>query len=101
MQNTVQSLIRYFNEIGSWEKNGSILMHFHKYRIEEFVKKNKSLIDEVNGKIKSIEDKYFVKENDLIKYGEDKRPLIKEGLLPEDYEREMEELFEQPVKINF
>lgn len=97
------NLFAYHNEIEGWK--GSALEHLLKGRIDNFYNKNKLRIDSLNRRLRGLQEKYFVIENEEVKIDPDPEkkgaPLMLEGMLYENYMTDFKELMNQDVQIIF
>jgi len=97
-----KNLYAYHLEIQGWR--GSVMFHFQASRIKNFYDKNAVRLNILLEKLDKLQQKYFVisPNNELVMQVEDPNtPVLLEGMLKEDYDKEYAELMERDIQIIF
>src|ERR1019366_8709722 len=103
---TKKDLIRYYQEIIQWDRQGSVLCLLNRSKINEFLKNNKEKIDTIYKKMEQIQKQYLVadetQENFVPKFegeGENKKPIFIEGKLEIELRTETEMFLSTQIEI--
>jgi hypothetical protein len=98
---TNADLFAYHNEIQGWKT--SVLYRFLKSRIDNFYNKNQIRLNILIDKLNRLQERYFVMENGVVQTEKNdaNKPLVKEGLVYEDYLKEFTDLMNINVEIIF
>lgn len=90
------TIYNYHLEIQQWQKIGSVLLHFHRSKIQEFYKEYTSRLEKIFKEVTQVQDQHFEYEGDKVKEV-DGKPVYKEGKTEEDFNTAMHELMSQQV----
>ena len=95
-----QILLNYHGE--AQRMNGTLRGEFDRNKLKEFYRNNGIRINAVIEKVNALHEKYFIFEGKEVKFegdGKERKPVMKEGMVMVDYEKEFKELMEKPCNI--
>lgn len=98
MNGTNRTLYHYHEELESMK--GSIVAHFFASKAKQFYNDNGIRVKTLYERLRALQEKYFQFESEnKISMDEDKKPVMIEGLLLEDYTKEFNELMDKEINI--
>lgn len=93
-----KTLYQYHLELETLKPH--VLYFLFRNRIDQFYKNNVIRLNSLLKKLDDIQEKYFVIENGKVKQeGEPLMPVMKEGMLFDEYNKEFTELMEKDIPI--
>ena len=93
-------LYRYHKELNAMQKH-SIVYQLLRGPIKNFYQKNNDRIEILVTKLTMMQDRYFMVVNDVVQVDTDSKPVMKEGMIYEDYVEEYEDLMKKNVETIF
>lgn len=93
-------LYKFHKELNAMQKH-SVVYHLLRGRIKEFYSNNGARIEVLVTKLTMMQDRYFIVKDDVVQTDGDGKPLMKEGMIYEEYEKEYEILMRKEVDIIF
>lgn len=78
---------------------GSVLFQFNLPKITEFYKKNGIRINTTLERLTDLNKEFFQYDGEMLKMGEDKKPLLLPDKKMEDFDRQLKEIMEKEINI--
>lgn len=93
-------LYRYHKELNAMKKH-SIIYQLIRGPIKNFYDKNGTRIEVLVTKLTMLQDRYFEVKDAVVQVDAEGKPIMLEGKLYEEYEKEYEALMKKDVEIIF